>query len=179
MVRQRGSRPRTVAVCWSITVWLTCYVLWCVVGWLLCVSVPWGLQAFGCYCWTGLPLRLLLHQVGVTSDCVDVVFTGYDAGMEHGELRYFQHSLEIHDPVIDHSMICWMHNGVELIPNHGFPLRLMVPAWYGNANIKSDHSNTRPAYLTHCRTAPLTHSPDVSVHVVGRCSQVAAVHRAH
>ena len=98
--------------------------------------VPWGLQSFGCYCWTGLPLRLLLQQVGVTSDCVDVVFTGYDAGMEHGELRYFQHSLEIHDPIIDYSLVCWMHNGVELIPNHGFPLRLMVPAWYGNANIK-------------------------------------------
>ena len=31
-----------------------------------------------------------------------------------------------------------MHNGVELLPNHGFPVRLMVPAWYGNANVKSD-----------------------------------------
>ena len=98
--------------------------------------VPWGLQAFGCYSWTGVPLRLLLQQVGVTADCVDVVFTGYDSGMEHGELRYFQHSLEIHDPIIDFSLICWMHNGVELLPNHGYPLRLMVASWYGNANIK-------------------------------------------
>ena len=65
-----------------------------------------------------MPLRLLLHEVGVTSDCVDVVFTGYDAGMEHGEFRYFQHSLEIHDPVIDHSMVCWMHNGVEVTRSH-------------------------------------------------------------
>jgi len=98
--------------------------------------VPWGLQAFGCYSWTGMPLRLLLQRVGVTSDCVDVVFTGYDAGMEHGELRYFQHAIEIHDPVIDYSMLCWQHNGVDLLPNHGYPLRLMVPAWYGNVNIK-------------------------------------------
>ena len=44
-----------------------------------------------------------------------------------GELRYFQHSLEIHDSIIDYAMLCWMHNGVELLPNHGFPLRLMVP----------------------------------------------------
>ena len=98
--------------------------------------VPWGLQAFGCYNWTGMPLRFLLQQVGVTADCVDVVFTGYDAGLESNELRYFQHALSIHDAAIDHSMLCWMHNGIDLLPNHGAPLRLMVPGWYGNINVK-------------------------------------------
>ena len=108
-----------------------------------------------------MPLRLLLQQVGVTSDCVDVVFTGYDAGMEHGELRYFQHSLEIHDPVIDHCMLCWMHNGVELIPNHGFPLRLMVPAWYGNANIKCQHNHS--AHCLHSKSASHRCDPRVQL----------------
>lgn len=51
--------------------------------------VPWGLQAFGCYIWTGTPLRLLLERVGVTDECIDVVFTGYDAGLEkEKEVRY-------------------------------------------------------------------------------------------
>eukprot|EP00026_Physarum_polycephalum_P004505 Phypoly_transcript_04526.p1 GENE.Phypoly_transcript_04526~~Phypoly_transcript_04526.p1 ORF type:complete len:537 (+),score=90.25 Phypoly_transcript_04526:545-2155(+) len=99
--------------------------------------VPWGLQSFGCYCWTGTPLRVLLDRVGVTDDCIDVVFTGYDAGLEkEKEVRYFSHSINIHDPVIDHSWLIWMNNGVDLLPEHGYPLRLMVPAWYGNVNIK-------------------------------------------
>jgi DMSO/TMAO reductase YedYZ molybdopterin-dependent catalytic subunit len=99
--------------------------------------VPWGLQAFGCYCWTGTPLRNLIDRVGVTEDCIDVVFTGYDAGLEkEKEVRYFSHALNIHDPVIDHSWLIWMNNGVDLLPEHGYPLRLMVPAWYGNVNIK-------------------------------------------
>jgi len=99
--------------------------------------VPWGLQAFGCYVWTGIPLRLLIDRVKPTTDCIDVVFTGYDAGLEHEkEVRYFSHALNIHDPVIDYSWLCWMNNGVDLLPEHGYPLRLMVPAWYGNVNIK-------------------------------------------
>lgn len=99
--------------------------------------VPWGLQAFGCYCWTGTPLRVLIDRVAPTDDCIDVVFTGYDAGLEkEKEVRYFSHSLNIHDPVIDHSWLIWMNNGVDLLPEHGYPLRLMVPAWYGNVNIK-------------------------------------------
>lgn len=99
--------------------------------------VPWGLQAFGCYCWTGTPLRVLLDRVGVTDECIDIVFTGYDAGLEHEkEVRYFQKALNVHDPVVDHSWLIWMNNGVDLLPEHGYPLRLMVPAWYGNINIK-------------------------------------------
>lgn len=99
--------------------------------------VPWGLQAFGCYCWTGTPLRVLIDKAGVTEDCIDIVFTGYDAGLEkEKEIRYFAHAINIHDPVIDHSWLIWMNNGVDLLPEHGYPLRLMVPAWYGNVNVK-------------------------------------------
>jgi len=98
--------------------------------------VPWALQAFGCYIWTGVPLRVILKAVGVKSEGVDVVFTGYDAGMQDGQLRHYQRSVEMSDPVLDMIMVCWQHNGTSLLPEHGYPIRVLTPGWYGDNNVK-------------------------------------------
>lgn len=98
--------------------------------------VPWELQAFGCYIWTGIPIRVLLKQVGVTDKAVDVVFTGYDAGVQENSLRFYQRAVEIDDPVLDQIMICWENNGIALLREHGYPLRIVTPAWYGDNNVK-------------------------------------------
>ncbi len=98
--------------------------------------VPWQLQAFGCYIWSGIPLRLLLQHVGLTDKAVDIVFTGYDAGVQEDALRYYQRSVEVTDPIVDFMMVCWENNGVPLLREHGFPLRILTPGWYGDNNVK-------------------------------------------
>jgi len=98
--------------------------------------VPWEFQAFGCYVWTGLPLRVLLQAVEVTDQAVDVVFTGFDAGVQEEALRHYQRAVEIDDPIIDQMMLCWENNGVPLLREHGYPLRIITPGWYGDNNVK-------------------------------------------
>lgn len=100
------------------------------------VSQPWDTGAVGTAEWTGTPLRNVLEQAGLTEDAVDVVFfgadRGFDAGIEHDYGRSLTPKLAMHEDVLlVHTM-----NGQPLLPQHGFPLRLIVPGWYGMASVK-------------------------------------------
>ncbi|MFF4906052.1 sulfite oxidase [Streptomyces sp. NPDC001260] len=102
------------------------------------VSQPWLVEAVGTAEWTGVPLRLLLAAAGVDADAVDVVFTGADHGVERGVEQDYQRSLPIDvatgtepEVLVAHTM-----NGAPLPPQHGRPLRLIVPGWYGMAHVK-------------------------------------------
>ncbi|MFE0524632.1 sulfite oxidase [Streptomyces sp. NPDC058954] len=102
------------------------------------VSQPWLVEAVGTAEWTGVPLRLLLAAAGVDADAVDVVFTGADHGVERGVEQDYQRSLPIDvatgtepEVLVAHAM-----NGAPLPPQHGRPLRLIVPGWYGMAHVK-------------------------------------------
>jgi len=90
----------------------------------------------GCYLWTGLPLRALLSEAGISKTAVDIVFTGYDTGLQGRSLRHYQKAVDVSDPVLDYITLCWQHNGVNLSPQHGYPLRLVTPGWYGDNNVK-------------------------------------------
>ncbi|MER5449734.1 sulfite oxidase [Streptomyces sp. NPDC002764] len=102
------------------------------------VSQPWLVEAVGTAEWTGVPLRLLLAEAGVDADAVEVVFTGADHGVERGVEQDYQRSLPIDlatgtepEVLVAHTM-----NGAPLPPQHGRPLRLVVPGWYGMAHVK-------------------------------------------
>ncbi|MEU1405618.1 sulfite oxidase [Streptomyces sp. NPDC005728] len=102
------------------------------------VSQPWLVEAVGTAEWTGVPLRLLLDEAGVASDAVDVVFTGADHGVERGVEQDYQRSLPLdvatcEDPEV---LVAYAMNGAPLPPQHGRPLRLVVPGWYGMAQVK-------------------------------------------
>jgi sulfane dehydrogenase subunit SoxC len=100
------------------------------------VYVPWFKEAMGQYRWTGTPLRTILEQAGLLEDAVEVLFTGWDAGLDLGVEHAFERSLPIKEALRDEVMLAWEHNGVPLLPQHGFPLRLVVPSWYGMASVK-------------------------------------------
>jgi DMSO/TMAO reductase YedYZ molybdopterin-dependent catalytic subunit len=100
------------------------------------VSQPWLLEAVGTGRWRGARLRDVLEQAGVTTGATEVLFTGLDRGTEGGEEQLFQRSLALADARDDDVLLAYELNGVPLPPQHGFPLRLLVPGWYGMTNVK-------------------------------------------
>jgi len=94
--------------------------------------------------WTGVPLKKVLKEAGLKDDGHEVVFYGADHGEEEADFRQQKIKLDQHfgrslprevalssDPYIVH-----MLNGEPLTTHQGAPLRLVVPGWYGVANVK-------------------------------------------
>jgi DMSO/TMAO reductase YedYZ molybdopterin-dependent catalytic subunit len=100
------------------------------------VSQPWLLEAVGTAAWTGVPLAAVLDEAGVEPDGVEVLFTGLDRGVEAGVEQHYERSLALPDALAGDVLLAHAVNGVPLPPQHGFPLRLVVPGWYGMASVK-------------------------------------------
>jgi DMSO/TMAO reductase YedYZ molybdopterin-dependent catalytic subunit len=90
--------------------------------------------------WAGTPLAPLLREAGAMDQGIEVAFWGSDAGEEEvRQIKLRQHfvrSLSVADAMNPHTLLCYEMNGAPLPPEHGFPLRLIVPGWYGIANVK-------------------------------------------
>jgi sulfane dehydrogenase subunit SoxC len=99
-------------------------------------SQPWLLEAVGTGEWGGTPLRPLLEEAGVGDDAVEVLFTGLDRGTEAGLEQSYERSLPVEEALGDAVLLAYELNGQPLPPQHGFPLRLVVPGWYGMTNVK-------------------------------------------
>lgn len=100
------------------------------------LSQPWLLEAVGTAEWTGTPLRGLLEEAGIHDGAVEVLFGGLDRGVEGGEEQRFERSLPLADALREEVLLAYAMNGQPLPPQHGFPLRLVVPGWYGMASVK-------------------------------------------
>ena len=100
------------------------------------LSQPWRLEAVGTAVWTGVPLAYLLAQAGVEDDAVEVVFTGADSGIQGGVRQQYARSLPIEEALRPDIVLAYRMNGNDLPPQHGYPLRLVVPGWYGMASVK-------------------------------------------
>ncbi|MFD8575120.1 sulfite oxidase [Streptomyces virginiae] len=102
------------------------------------VSQPWLVEAVGTADWTGVPLGLVLEGAGVRSDAVEAVFTGADHGVERGVEQDYRRSLPLPYATAGDSgvLVAYAMNGLPLPPQHGCPLRLVVPGWYGMAHVK-------------------------------------------
>jgi sulfane dehydrogenase subunit SoxC len=100
------------------------------------ISQPWLLEAVGNANWKGVPLREILEEAQPLDDAVEVVFTGLDRGFEKGVDQSYQRSLELDVALADDVLLAYEMNGAPLLPQHGFPLRLLVPGWYGMTNVK-------------------------------------------
>ncbi len=101
-------------------------------------GVQWGAGAIGHAEWTGVPLRLVLERAGVKPNAAEVLFEGADHGTEpdHPQLMAFERSLPLAKALDRDTLLVFRMNGEPLDPNHGFPLRLFVPGWYGVASVK-------------------------------------------
>jgi sulfane dehydrogenase subunit SoxC len=100
------------------------------------ISQPWLVEAVGNAEWTGVPLGALLTDAGVRDDAVEVRFRGLDRGVEGGETQRYERSLAIGDALREEVLLAYAMNGEALPPQHGFPLRLVVPGWYGMTSVK-------------------------------------------
>ena len=100
------------------------------------VSQPWILEAVGTARWRGTPLAPLLEEAGVPDGTVEVLFTGLDRGIEGGDEQAFQRALALEEAMRGEVLLAYEMNGAPLPPQHGFPLRLVVPGWYGMTNVK-------------------------------------------
>ena len=100
------------------------------------VSQPWLLEAVGTARWRGAPVAALLEEAGLREDAVEVVFTGLDRGVEGEEAQAYARSLGLEELRETEAILAYEINGVPLPPQHGFPLRLVVPGWYGMTSVK-------------------------------------------
>jgi DMSO/TMAO reductase YedYZ molybdopterin-dependent catalytic subunit len=94
--------------------------------------------------WTGVPLRTVLERAGVKSQAREFVFFGTDRGDEDVEFRtntykvqqQFGRSLSRDHALSGEPFLAYAMNGEPLTKNQGFPVRLIVPGWYGVSNVK-------------------------------------------
>lgn len=94
--------------------------------------------------WTGVPLAALLKSVGLKADGREVVFLGADHGTEEVEWRTQKYSLDQQfgrslprDKALSaEPILAYAYNDEPLTRHQGFPLRLIVPGYYGVGNVK-------------------------------------------
>ena len=90
--------------------------------------------------WGGISLRELLREAGIHSGGSEIVFYGADKGIENirdtDVEQSFARSLSIDEAMQDDIILAYEMNGDPLPGFHGAPLRLIVPGWYGVANVK-------------------------------------------
>jgi DMSO/TMAO reductase YedYZ molybdopterin-dependent catalytic subunit len=100
-------------------------------------GTPWDFGAVATAQFTGTPLRGVLERAGLTPDAVEVLFVAADAGtVETGAQARFERSLPVAEALNEDVLLVWAMNGQPLAPEHGAPLRLVVPSWYGMAWVK-------------------------------------------
>jgi len=103
-------------------------------------GVQWGLGAVGTAEWTGVPLSILLDRAEVKPGACEVILEGADGGRlddpkaPPGELK-FARSIPVSKAHTD-VLLAYKMNDADLPPQHGFPLRAIVPGWYAMASIK-------------------------------------------
>jgi len=100
------------------------------------MSQPWLTEAVGTAEWTGTPLRPLLDEAEPLDTAGDVAFTGLDRGIQGDIEQQYERSLPLAECRRDEVLLAYAINGQPLPPQHGFPLRLIVPGWYGMAHVK-------------------------------------------
>lgn len=100
-------------------------------------GAPWGLGAVSVAEFTGAPLAAVLRAAGPADETVEFVFTGLDRGSvePEGEVNY-AFGLDATTALSDGPMLVWAMNGEPLTPEHGAPLRLLVPGAYGMNSVK-------------------------------------------
>lgn len=103
-------------------------------------GVAWDIGAVGTARWTGVLLRDVLAHAGMSGAAVEIIFEGADGGeikeapKPPGEIQYAR-SVPIEKAQAD-VLLAYAINDAPLPPEHGFPLRAVVPGWFGMASVK-------------------------------------------
>ena len=105
-------------------------------------GTQWKLGGIGVAEWTGVPLGEVLSRAGVKSTAKDVMLISVDE-------KKVQRPIPIEKALAEDTLLVYAMNGDILPPDHGFPLRALVPGWVGIANIKwvgSIQVSTQPLF---------------------------------
>ncbi|HEX2279251.1 MAG TPA: molybdopterin-dependent oxidoreductase, partial [Candidatus Tectomicrobia bacterium] len=123
---------------------------------------PFFIGGIGNARWAGTPLAPLLKQAGVLDQGTEVIFWGADSGqvtirdnsgitgpgqtgtvepdpgggLDFTITEQFARSMSLEEALSPDTLLCYEMNGEPLPPEHGFPVRLIAPGWYGVANVK-------------------------------------------
>jgi len=81
-----------------------------------------------CSEWTGVPLSLLLREAGVQTNAAWILAEGADATGNERSIPMAK--------AMDDVLVAYGQNGEAMRPENGYPLRLIVPGWTGNINVK-------------------------------------------
>ncbi|HEY4386931.1 MAG TPA: molybdopterin-dependent oxidoreductase [Ktedonobacteraceae bacterium] len=113
--------------------------------------VPWRSGAISTALWRGIPLREVLKAAGVKADAKHVAFTSLDKTQFEGEEVSFGASIALEKALSADVLLAYEMNGEPLTPEHGFPLRAVVPGYIGARSVKwvreiilQDHVSTNP-----------------------------------
>ena len=104
-------------------------------------GAQWEVGAVGNAEWTGVPLSLLLESAGLADDVCELVLQGADRGVPKeepkppGQISYAR-SISRERATESDVLIAYQMNGQDLTPDHGYPLRAIVPGHYGMASVK-------------------------------------------
>jgi DMSO/TMAO reductase YedYZ molybdopterin-dependent catalytic subunit len=104
-------------------------------------GAQWELGAVGNAEWTGVPLRALLERAGMKDGACEVVLEGADQGTPKEkpippDAISYARSLPREKALRPEVLIAYQMNGRELTPDHGYPVRAIVPGHYGMASVK-------------------------------------------
>jgi sulfane dehydrogenase subunit SoxC len=92
-------------------------------------GTQWKLGAIGVAEWTGVRLRDVLDRAGLKRTAKDVMPEGLD------DLKV-RRPIPVTKAMAEDTLLAYAMNGEPLPPDHGFPVRMLVPGWIGVANIK-------------------------------------------
>ena len=101
------------------------------------VSQPWLAEAVGTAAWRGTPLAPLLAEAGAARRRASRSSSpGSTAGSRAARSRTSSAAFPLEEALRDDVLLAYEMNGAPLLPQHGFPLRLVVPGWYGMTHVK-------------------------------------------
>jgi len=96
-------------------------------------GTQWGRGGIGMAIWTGVPMKSVLERAEITESAVDVQQIGLDVeSAENG----FRRPIPIDRAMHEDTLLAYRMNGAVLPPDHGYPIRTIVPGWVGSTNIK-------------------------------------------
>jgi sulfite oxidase len=99
-------------------------------------AVPWGAGAIGNASWGGVRLGHVLAAAGVTAEGRHVAFTGLDDAEAQGRRVAFGGSIPLEKALAPETLLADEMNGAPLPPEHGFPVRALVPGYIGARSVK-------------------------------------------